>query len=212
MKILTKFYALSKELIEYSAVSKSKESDLKVDAFKYKELLLLGFSNGKYQLMPINLLNSIEEIFECERLPDVDFFVWNQPETEQKEDDLFRVGDRVFAYFDKWGTVEKVTYSLSEGQTQEILVKFDNGNSVSFPLNSPFLSFTEYNFTTGGFSHIRPKPEPKVGDIGFAWDDESDLKRKCCAYGRLIIIDDKDHNKYNLDGMWYPNFSTEKPF
>jgi len=130
---------------------------------------------------------------------------------EQKEESLFHVGDRVYQYFEGWGTVTNIDLT----KTHPISVKFDSEKLFHFEINETKvpLSFTEYNFITGGWSQERPKPLPKVGDIGWFWRTENDIKRKSCFYGELTKIQDHDIFNFKLrEETWFKYFSTEKPF
>ena len=126
---------------------------------------------------------------------------------EQKEESLFRVGDRVFDWKFGWMIVKEVFKNkiTAIGYKTEFTFVF---------LDEDFkrLSFTEYDFITGGWSQERPKPLPKVGDIGYFWDDE-DLEQKNILYGELKNIDlSHKSQRYYAEGLWLKYFSTEKPF
>ena len=127
---------------------------------------------------------------------------------EQKEESLFRTGDRVFDWLHGWMTINEVNSHgsiilVDDNYFQEYTF---NGNNIER------LSFTEYNFITGGWSQERPKPLPKVGDIGYFWDDD-DLEQKKILYGELKNIDlSHKSQRYYAEDIWLKYFSTEKPF
>ena len=127
---------------------------------------------------------------------------------EQKEEPLFRVGDRVFDWSYGWCKITGFT-NIS------IFFKLEKNNKVKeINIDSALkqFSFTEYNFITGGWSQERLKPFPKVGDIGYFWDDD-DLEQKKILYGELKNIDlSHKSQRYYVEDIWLKYFSTEKPF
>ena len=125
-------------------------------------------------------------------------------QSEVKQEITFCVGDKVFDWKYGWMIVNQIkshgSIVLVDANHKEHT--FSNGESLR-------LSFTEYNFVTGGWSQERP---PKIGSFGWFWDSNEDIKRKCCSYGMLIDINEKELAKYSLDGDFFINFSTENPF
>ena len=130
-------------------------------------------------------------------------------QSEQKEESLFRVGDRVYDWSYGWCKITGFT-NIS------IFFELEKNNKVKeISIDSALkqFSFTEYNFIDGGLSQERLKPSPKVGDIGWFWDNKYDLENKSCFYGELKNIEDSymDLNYY-IEDRWFKYFSTEKPF
>jgi hypothetical protein len=80
---------------------------------------------------------------------------------------IFQVGDRVFYHRFGWGEITYITVDI----LYPIIVYFDNTITEYFTIDGcldidhkyPSLSFTEYNFITGGFSQLRPRPDLKSG-------------------------------------------------
>jgi len=125
---------------------------------------------------------------------------------------IFKKGDRVFAYVFGWGTVIYV----DNKDDFAIGVEFDTQNNESFTydgrhyLEDPqILSFTEYKLE--GFSQERPEELPKKGDIVWVrnefpseWVIGHFLRKKD---GKYIVSSD---NK-NPDG-WGDEITTTNPF
>lgn len=132
-------------------------------------------------------------------------------QSAQKEESLFRVGDRVYDWLHGWMTINEVN---SHGSI--ILVDDNDFQEHTFNGNNiERLSFTEYNFITGGWSQERPKPLSKVGDIGYFWNSDDDLNNNYIFYGKIEEIDSTYSKKYHILGdgnKWFKYFSTEKPF
>ena len=89
---------------------------------------------------------------------------------------IFKVGDRVFDFNFKWGTV----ISFEELSVYTVEVKFDNyidkmtytsDGKFIYKDSLPRLSFTEYNLIDGGFSQERPVDyEEYIGKWGRFFD------------------------------------------
>jgi hypothetical protein len=98
-----------------------------------------------------------------------------KPESKQETQDLFQIGDVVYHWKYGKGEVDNVNYN----DVYPVSVRFDGKiDELSFTKDGrydtneePSLSFTPYNFKDGGFCQERPKPEPKVGDWGWFWDE-----------------------------------------
>jgi hypothetical protein len=89
---------------------------------------------------------------------------------------IFKVGDKVYHYNLKWGTIMNIV----SDDKYPILVKFGTdifcftnyGSEVDDSM--PYLSFTEYDFVNGGFSQERPIEVPKMGAICWVRNQEKD--------------------------------------
>lgn len=136
-----------------------------------------------------------------------------KPECEQKSECIYQVGDTVYHYAYGCGKVCS-TFSPEE-EVYSISVQFDDGTFV-FTLDGmfhhqdkePSLSFTPYDLKNGGFSQERPKPEPKIGDVGYFWDHDSSL----CSYSKIEhIVWDTTYKYKPKFGNYCKNFSHEPP-
>jgi hypothetical protein len=130
--------------------------------------------------------------------------------------DIFKEGDRVFAYVFGWG---KVIY-VDNKDDFPIGVKFDGEDNESFThdgryyLGEPqILSFTEY--TLEGFSQERPEELPKKGDI--VWVRDIDYEEE---WQVAFFVDKADNSfivtRYNpFDGNNFMNWkemTTKNPY
>jgi hypothetical protein len=99
--------------------------------------------------------------------------------------DIFKVGDKVFHYLYKWGTVTNDCKIRNSGDFY-VEVKFDNRSQNYFQnfKDAFLLSFTEY--TLEGFSQERPEPLPKPGDI--VWVRNTNYDNWSITYFRGISI------------------------
>lgn len=121
---------------------------------------------------------------------------------EQKEQPLFCVGDRVFDWHCEWMTITEIK---SHGSIFTICDKKQKPHNF-FGEHLKRLSFTEYNFITGGWSQERP---PEVGSWGWFWSDEYDLVSEEVVYGKLQKVED---GVYYTNENQYNHFSTKTPF
>lgn len=164
------------------------QKTLDVKFFKNGKMLFIGasYSYGEYPIFeyPIQLAGA------------------TQPES--KEEILFRVGDRVFQYFQGWGTITDIDLTLP----YPITIKFDDETIFHYTINDTKipLSFTEYNFITGGWSQERL---PEIGSFGWFWADEYDLVSEEVVYGKLQKVED---GVYYTNDNQYNCFSTKNPF
>ena len=172
--------------------------------FKDKSLELTYFKDGFF----IGRSSVLKYGYYPKFLYPIEFIGTIQP--EQKEEPLFHAGDRVFDWAYQWCIITQVRphgtiFFVKENETKK-------GYSFSGE-QLKRLSFAEYNFIDGGWSQERPKPLPKVGDIGYFWGDNIDLEEKSIIYGELKNIDlsHKTH-RYYIEDKWFKYFSTEKPF
>ena len=126
---------------------------------------------------------------------------------------IFKLSDRVFWYKKGWG---KITNIRNDDKDYPIIVDF-YGVLRSFTLDGkyyitdPFLSlsFTEYNFITGGFSQVRPRPDLKEGELIWVRNDGGEW-----LYKRFYAWTDKGvyvTNQYNMLQYKYTQYSVECP-
>lgn len=129
-------------------------------------------------------------------------------ESKKQEVRLYQVGDTVYHW--RYGKGEVL---VSE---RNVRVDFEKGINRCFTADgrydteepSPTLSFTPYDLANGGFSQERPKPEPKIGDVGYFWDDDSSL----CSYSKIEhIVWDATYKYKPKFGDYCKNFSNEPP-
>lgn len=118
-----------------------------------------------------------------------------KPESEQKPESIYQVGDTVYHW--RFGEGYVIAESL-----RDVLVSFGGIDScfsrtgIYEKESKPSLSFTPYDLLNGGFSQERPKPAPKVGDWGWFYDDGdtfatfAELKRieDPSVYGKIYVI------------------------
>ena len=86
------------------------------------------------------------------------------------------IGTRVFDVLYGWGEV----IEYKEGLYTPLTIRFKNGNidlytkegKVTQRSITPILSLTEYNLTEGGFTPITEFDKPKIGDLGYFWDND----------------------------------------
>jgi len=132
-----------------------------------------------------------------------------KPEPKQESQDLFQVGDVVYHWTYGKGNVCEIGIS----ESYPVIVLFENSNNKwAFSKDGKLqhhqpksLSFTPYNFKTGGFSQERPKPEPKVGDYGWFWNDRDNS----VIFGLLSDITSHYYCEDIIAGFKY--FSHEAP-
>lgn len=89
----------------------------------------------------------------------------------EMEEQLFKVGDRLYDYNFGWGNVTNIYGSNLPQYSYSFKMVFDRKDRWGNPIEMLYLgngfafagdavsrtSFTEYNFVTGGFSQVRPK-------------------------------------------------------
>src|SRR5680860_169144 len=98
----------------------------------------------------------------------------------------FKKGDRVYSYTHGWGEIESLV-SVSAW------IEYDSG-LLRFT-NTKFISFTEYDLESGGFSQERPEPKLEVG------------KSYRLKKGPCVVICKR--NKYNSYGIQADKWSNE---
>lgn len=124
---------------------------------------------------------------------------------------IFKVGDNVFWYRKGWGKITNI-----KNDENPIVVDF-NGLLRTFTIDgkyhvndpSPTLSFTEYNFITGGFSQVRPRLDLKEGELIWVRNDGEEW-----LYKRFYAWTDKGvyvTNQYNMLQYKYTQYSVECP-
>jgi hypothetical protein len=125
------------------------------------------------------------------------------------KEQLIPVGTKVFDARFGWGEITKSDYPYN--------VKFINDNDiVAYTINGkcyetdlvPTLSLTEYTLENGGFTPLSDYNKPKVGDIGYFWDNEDVDFSKRIVYSILSHIDEIYFDGKN--SVW-ENFSKEIP-
>lgn len=129
-----------------------------------------------------------------------------------KNQSLPPVGTKVFDFQYGWGfitTIEPldlcpidVIFEKKIGQSYTASGKLENGII-------PTLSLTEYDLINGGFTPISEWNKPKVGDVGYFWDNK---KYTHLSYSVLCGMNQYDGNPYtSLTGAAFKNFSPEVP-
>ena len=169
-------------------LSERNQKTLDVKFFKNGKMLYVGasYSYGQYP------------IFDCP------IELAGTKQSEPKEEITFCVGDKVFDWKYGWMIVNEI-----ESHGSIVLVDDSYKQRTFSKTESLRLSFTEYNFVTGGWSQEIP---PKVGQWGWFWDD-GDLEEEHSIYGKLLNIDPSHHSqKYYVGDVWVKYFSTENPF
>lgn len=91
----------------------------------------------------------------------------------------FKQGDKVYHHRHGWGEVNTATHHAFT-----VVVDFSDGLRHFLGESVDSLSFTEYTLEKGGWSWERPTPEPEIGDMVWAWDNEEGF-----TYGKLEEID-----------------------
>jgi len=81
---------------------------------------------------------------------------------ENKKNNIFRVGDKVYDCFNGWGIIKRIEesgdYPLNVNfQKGKFNDTFTHDGIFDLYVNVKRLSFTEYDFVNGGFSQVRPK-------------------------------------------------------
>lgn len=136
-----------------------------------------------------------------------------KPEPEQKPESIYQVGDTVYHYAYGCGDIYSISPSKEEPypisvQFDEEMVGFRLDGKLSVIDKKPSLSFVPYDLVNGGFSQERPKPELKVGDWGYFWDEE-DI---CVVLSKINDIKFSADFKYRAGtGGYYKHFSHETP-
>jgi hypothetical protein len=131
------------------------------------------------------------------------------------KEQLLKVGTKVFDIRFGWGEITKndveiaYPYNVKFREDAEYYYGI-NGTSDIHSIN-PLLSLTEYTLENGGFTPLSDYNKPKVGDIGYFWDDEDSRgvnEQKRIIYSIITDIDDR-----YIDGgdFKWDNFSKELP-
>jgi hypothetical protein len=130
------------------------------------------------------------------------------------KENLLPVGTRVFDIRFGWGEITKSDYPYN--------VKFINDNDiVAYTINGkcyesdlvPTLSLTEYTLENGGFTPLSDYNKPKVGDIGYFWDNDMENKKRL-LYSEVTKISNINNNRvfyYDSIANDWENFSIEIP-
>ena len=211
-------FAFSQDVIDiYSKSEKKAMKKIANNSTPRFDTIIVFFNYNTKSTLELKFFKNGQELYsnyihsyDYDNYPDFDFSIelagTTQP--EQKEESLFCVGDRVFNWSYGWCKITGFT-NIS------IFFELEKNNKVKeISIDSALkqFSFTEYNFIDGGWSQERPKPLPKVGDIGYFWDDD-DLEQKKILYGELKNIDlSHKSQRYYAEDIWLKYFSTEKPF
>lgn len=113
---------------------------------------------------------------------------------------IFKVGDRVYDFNFRWGTV----VSIEELSVYAVEVKFDNYiDNLSYTIDGKFiykdhaprLSFTKYDLVNGGFSQERPiNYEEYVGKWGKFWDTVYENTVVIAKLSSYRIENDENHH------------------
>ena len=127
---------------------------------------------------------------------------------------IFKVGDRVFFIQKGWGKIIEIKHDYDE---YPIVVKFKS-DFVCFTLEGRYidddtylsLSFTEYNYVTGGFSQVRPLPYLKAGDLIWVKDQDTDwlLKRFVSWTEKGVLVTRQFQSATKME---FPIYSLECP-
>ncbi len=93
-----------------------------------------------------------------------------------KNQNLPPVGTKVYHFEHGWGTIDNIdklnpNYPL-DVRFDGIDDSFTEDGRESTGDKHPTLSLTEYDLIKGGFTPISEWNKPKVGDIGYFWDEE----------------------------------------
>jgi hypothetical protein len=128
------------------------------------------------------------------------------------KEQLLPVGTKVFDIQYGWGEIKKIEdmdycYNvLFDKDVSNCFTKL--GKFAEYDIN-PTLSLTEYTLENGGFTPLSDYNKPKLGDIGYFWDD-NDVE----IAGRVIYSKITKINKsYFFDSQMigWGNFSKEIP-
>lgn len=132
------------------------------------------------------------------------------------KEQLLPVGVKVFDVQFGWGEIDEIL----KNDKYPLLVKIiKDGNNCAYTIDGknfetdlvPTLSLTEYTLENGGFTPLSDYNKPKVGDIGYFWDNEDSRdvnEQKRIIYS--IITDIEDRYIDGGDFKW-DNFSKELP-
>jgi hypothetical protein len=103
---------------------------------------------------------------------------------------------------------------LGEGEVveslkQDFYVKFNEKGKQYYNHSSVgLLSLTEYTLEKGGFTPISEYGKPKVGDLGYFWDDF----KSSMFYGKITKIQNTHPMPFKInDYEYFMNFSHEIP-
>lgn len=128
---------------------------------------------------------------------------------------IYQVGDRVFFIQKGWGDIIEIKHQMDE--VYPIVVKFKS-SFVCFTLEGRYidddtylsLSFTEYNYITGGFSRVRPRPDLKSGDLIWVKVEGTDwfLKRFVSWSEKGVLVTNQVQTTIKIE---FPLYSLECP-
>lgn len=132
---------------------------------------------------------------------------------------IYQVGDRVFFIQKGWGDIIEIKHQMDE--VYPIVVKFKS-SFVCFTLEGRYidddtylsLSFTEYNYITGGFSRVRPRPDLKSGDLIWVKDHGTEwlLKRFYAWTAKGVFVKLQAPSDFeSAMVMEFPIYSLECP-
>lgn len=117
-----------------------------------------------------------------------------------KNQNLPPVGTKVYHIQYGWGEVISVKTLVN---TYPVEVRFGNSHQLFTELGCvsksdkhPTLSLTEYDLVKGGFTPISDWNKPKVGDVGYFWDNEDDE----LYYGAITSIGEDGAFPYKTNG------------
>ena len=112
------------------------------------------------------------------------------PKEKEREESVFKVGDKVYHYAFNWGIIKSI-----EG-SKMIQVEFKK-DTITF-IDGLFLSFTKY--TLQGFSQERPIEIPEAGELCLFYDDEEDLEEGNVFCGRFQAYKKEEEYPYKSSG------------
>jgi hypothetical protein len=133
----------------------------------------------------------------------------------------FKKDDRVYHWAYWWATVVKVDENNYVHIAYDSLKGSANYNIGVYNVIDPYdadvlLSFTEYNFYSGGFSKDR-KPEPKYGDliwVRFKFQKEWTIKRfekfRIGYESSVVCLDGSNWEEYSITNPYDPNLDIFK--
>ena len=117
-------------------------------------------------------------------------------------------GTKVFDIRYGWGvSYDRFNFNFPIG------VDFEK-NQAAYKVNGElgdgpkWLSLTEYNLTTGGFTAIDSKPPLEIGDMVYAWDNENTGDM---VYGKITRIDKTIDYPFKINDNTWRYVSKEIP-
>ncbi len=130
------------------------------------------------------------------------------------KENVLPVGTKVFDIRFGWGEViDKVDYNpifplYVKFEKEAHYTTYTKDGKIAVSNLNPILSLTEYTLENGGFTPLSDYSKPKLGDIGYFWDDNDVEIAGRVVYSKIIKI-----NKYFFDSEMtrWENFSEEIP-